>query len=317
MNKFEYNSNVKHGFPVFTTTIEANNVVRFGDENVIELTDEDKKQIKDWSKKPNIADIVYRSIAPSIYGHDFIKKGLTLAMFGGVPKDVNDKHRIRGDINMLLLGDPGTAKSQFLKYIEQIYPRVVYTTGKGASAVGLTAGVHRDPVSQEWILEAGALVLADKGVCLIDEFDKMNDQDRTSIHEAMEQQTISISKAGIVTSLQARCSVIAAANPIGGNYNTTLNFNDNVDLTDPILSRFDLLAVVKDEIDEEKDDALATFVINSHIKNHPKIIKVRNEVADENLTGEAKTEKEAELQLHEQFLTDTLLPDKYGIALEA
>lgn len=201
MNKFEYNYNVKHGFPVFSTTIEANNVVRFGDEQVVELTDEDKKSIKDWSKKPDIAEIIYRSIAPSIYGHDFIKKGLTLAMFGGVPKDINDKHRIRGDINMLLLGDPGTAKSQFLKYIEQIFPRVVYTTGKGASAVGLTAGVHRDPVSQEWILEAGALVLADKGICLIDEFDKMNDQDRTSIHEAMEQQTISISKAGIVTSL--------------------------------------------------------------------------------------------------------------------
>jgi len=187
MNRFEYGANVKHGFPVFSTTIEANNVVRFGDEQVVELTDEDKKAIKDWSKKPNIADIIYRSIAPSIYGHDFIKKGLTLAMFGGVPKDVNDKHRIRGDINMLLLGDPGTAKSQFLKYIEQIYPRVVYTTGKGASAVGLTAGVLRDPISQEWVLEAGALVLADKGICLIDEFDKMNEQDRTSIHEAMEQ----------------------------------------------------------------------------------------------------------------------------------
>lgn len=147
LNKFEYHANVKHGFPVFSTMIEANNVVRFGDENVIELTDEDKKMIKDWSKKPNIDEIVYRSIAPSIYGHTFIKKGLTLAMFSGVPKDINDKHRIRGDINMLLLGDPGTAKSQFLKYIEQIYPRVVYTTGKGASAVGLTAGVHKDPVS--------------------------------------------------------------------------------------------------------------------------------------------------------------------------
>lgn len=119
----------------------------------------------------------------------------------------------------------------------------------------------------------------------------MSDQDRTSIHEAMEQQTISISKAGIVTSLQARCSVIAAANPINGTYNTTLNFNDNVDLTDPILSRFDLLAVVRDEVDEEKDDALATFVINSHIKNHPKIIKARNEVADQNLPDESKIEK--------------------------
>lgn len=126
------------------------------------------------------------SIAPSIYGHNYIKKALALAMFGGEAKDVGGKHRIRGDINVLLLGDPGTAKSQFLKYVEQVYHRVVYTTGKGASAVGLTAGVHRDPITGEWTLEGGALVLADKGLCLIDEFDKMNDQDRTSIHEAME-----------------------------------------------------------------------------------------------------------------------------------
>lgn len=147
----------------------------------------------------------------------------------------------------------------------------MYTTGKGASAVGLTAGVHKDPVSGEWTLEGGALVLADKGICLIDEFDKMNDSDRTSIHEAMEQQSISISKAGIVTSLQARCSVIAAANPIKGTYNTALNFVDNVDLTDPILSRFDILTVIKDDVNEEADDALATFVINSHIKSHPEI----------------------------------------------
>jgi len=209
-------------------------------------------------------------------------------MFGGVAKDIGGKHRIRGDINMLLLGDPGTAKSQFLKYVEQIFPRVVYTTGKGASAVGLTAGVHKDPITQEWVLEAGALVLADKGVCLIDEFDKMNDQDRTSIHEAMEQQTISISKAGINTSLQARCSVIAAANPLKGNYNTTLNFNDNVDLTAPILSRFDLLAVVKDEVDEDYDDALATFVINSHMKNHPQIRKIEDNQENEQISEEQR-----------------------------
>lgn len=192
-------------------------------------------------------------------------------MFGGMPKDIGGKHKIRGDINVLLLGDPGTAKSQFLKYVEQVAQRCVYTTGKGASAVGLTAGVHKDPITREWTLEGGALVLADHGICLIDEFDKMNDQDRTSIHEAMEQQSISISKAGIVTSLQARCSVIAAANPIKGNYNNALNFNDNVDLTDPILSRFDILTVIKDEVNEDNDDALATFVINSHMKNHPDV----------------------------------------------
>lgn len=218
-------------------------------------------------------------------------------MFGGVPKDVGGKHKIRGDINCLILGDPGTAKSQFLKYVEKTYHRVVYTTGKGASAVGLTAGVHKDPITSEWVLEGGALVLADKGICLIDEFDKMNDKDRTSIHEAMEQQSISISKAGIVTQLQARCSVIAAANPIKGNYNTSLNFNDNVDLTDPILSRFDILAVVKDEPNEERDDLLATFVLNSHMRSHPSASKdegvadeIRKNLLDESLALEGEVE---------------------------
>lgn len=242
-----------------------------GDERVLDLTDEDKQEIRRLSREPGIAQKVFNSIAPSIYGHDFVKKGLAMAMFGGESKDVGGKHKIRGDINMLLLGDPGTAKSQFLKYIEKLYHRVVYTTGKGASAVGLTAGVNKDPVTGEWALEGGALVLADKGICLIDEFDKMNDQDRTSIHEAMEQQSISISKAGIVTSLHARCSVIAAANPLGGTYKPNMNFNDNVDLTDPILSRFDLLTVIKDDYEDEVDDALATFVLNSHMKSHPTV----------------------------------------------
>ena len=200
-NRFDYIANINHGFPVFTTIIEANYLRRFGDDTVCDLTDEDKQAIRDLAKNPNIGRRIINSVAPSIYGHQFVKKGLILAMFGGEGKDVGGKHRIRGDINCLLLGDPGTAKSQFLKYLEQIFHRCVYTTGKGASAVGLTAGVHKDAVSGEWVLEGGALVLADKGICLIDEFDKMNDQDRTSIHEAMEQQSISISKAGIVTTL--------------------------------------------------------------------------------------------------------------------
>ncbi len=198
---FDYGMNLKHGFPVFSTTIEANYVKRLGDMDLTELTEEDKVEIRKMSKDLNIERRLLASIAPSIYGHEFIKKAITLAMFGGVPKDIAGKHRIRGDINVLLLGDPGTAKSQFMKYVEKAVHRCVYTTGKGASAVGLTAGVRKDPVTHEWTLEGGALVLADKGMCLIDEFDKMNDQDRTSIHEAMEQQSISISKAGIVTSL--------------------------------------------------------------------------------------------------------------------
>ncbi|KAJ6307769.1 hypothetical protein OIU76_017541 [Salix suchowensis] len=205
-----------------------------------------KKKLKRLSKDPRIGERIIKSIAPSIYGHEDIKTALALAIFGGQEKNVEGKHRLRGDINVLLLGDPGTAKSQFLKYVEKTGQRAVYTTGKGASAVGLTAAVHKDPVTREWTLEGGALVLADKGICLIDEFDKMNDQDRVSIHEAMEQQSISISKAGIVTSLQARCSVIAAANPVGGRYDSSKTFSQNVELTDPIVSRFDILCVVKD-----------------------------------------------------------------------
>merc|ERR1712179_799008 len=146
------------------------------------------------------------------------------------------------------------AKSQFLKYIQKTAPRCVFSTGQGASAVGLTAYVQRHPATGEWTLEAGALVIADKGVCLIDEFDKMNDADRTSIHEAMEQQSISVSKAGIVTSLQARCCVIAAANPIGGRYDSTRTFAQNVNLTDPILSRFDVLCVIRDEANPIQDE---------------------------------------------------------------
>jgi DNA replication licensing factor MCM2 len=210
-----------------------------------------------------------KSIAPSIYGHECCKMALAMSLFGAVPKNVDDKHRIRGDVNVLLLGDPGTAKSQLLKYAEQTAPRAVYSAGKGASAVGLTASVHKDPITREWTLEGGALVLADRGLCLIDEFDKMNEQDRTSIHEAMEQQTISISKAGIVTSLQARCAVIAAANPIGGRYDSSHSLSENFELTDPILQRFDILCVLQDIVDPVADERLANFVTRSHMNAVP------------------------------------------------
>lgn len=277
---FDYSLNVKHGFPIFSTVIEAVSIKRQNESSLAILTDEDKIEIRNLAKNPNIGKLIIESIAPSIYGHKFIKTALALSMFGGVPKDVGGKHKIRGDINVLVLGDPGVAKSQFLKYTLQTSPRCVYTTGKGASAVGLTAGVHKDSVSKEWTLEGGALVLADKGLCLIDEFDKMNDHDRTSIHEAMEQQTISISKAGIIATLQARCAVIAVANPVKGRYDSTKTFSENVDLSDPILSRFDILCVVKDEVDLVHDHSLSTFVINSHIKNHPDGIIVSTELED-------------------------------------
>ncbi|CAA7396009.1 unnamed protein product [Spirodela intermedia] len=270
-NNFDLSLNTKNGFPVFATVVEANHVTKKHDLfSAYKLTDEDKADIEKLAKDPRIGERIVKSIAPSIYGHENIKMALALAMFGGQEKNVKGKHRLRGDINVLLLGDPGTAKSQFLKYAEKTGQRAVYTTGKGASAVGLTAAVHKDPVTREWTLEGGALVLADRGICLIDEFDKMNDQDRVSIHEAMEQQSISISKAGIVTSLQARCSVIAAANPIGGRYDSSKTFTQNVELTDPIISRFDVLCVVKDVVDPVKDEMLANFVVDSHFRSQPK-----------------------------------------------
>uniref|UniRef100_A0A803PMW9 DNA replication licensing factor MCM2 n=1 Tax=Cannabis sativa TaxID=3483 RepID=A0A803PMW9_CANSA len=270
-NNFDLSLNTKNGFPVFATVVEANYVTKKQDLfSAYKLTQEDKKEIEKLAKDPRIGERIVKSIAPSIYGHEDIKTALALAMFGGQEKNVEGKHRLRGDINVLLLGDPGTAKSQFLKYVEKTGQRAVYTTGKGASAVGLTAAVHKDPVTREWTLEGGALVLADRGLCLIDEFDKMNDQDRVSIHEAMEQQSISISKAGIVTSLQARCSVIAAANPVGGRYDSSKTFSQNVELTDPIISRFDILCVVKDVVDPIADEMLAKFVVDSHFKSQAK-----------------------------------------------
>ena len=268
-NNFDASLNTKHGFPVFKTLIEANYVCKKQDLlSSFTLVDDDLKAIMELSRKPNVAEILVNSMCPSIHGHRDIKTAVALSLFGGCEK-AHDKHRIRGDINVLLMGDPGTGKSQFLKYVEKTAHRAVYTTGKGASAVGLTASVRIDPLTREWTLEGGALVLADRGTCLIDEFDKMNDQDRTSIHEAMEQQSISISKAGIVSTLQARCAIIAAANPVKGRYDTSLTFEDNVDLTDAILSRFDIMCVVKDIVDPIKDEQLASFVLDSHIKSHP------------------------------------------------
>jgi len=269
-NTYDASVQYANGFPVFTTQLMANHISKKDDDYGSDrITEEEEQQIRKLARDPNIVDRLTRSLAPSIYGHEDIKVSLACSLFGGVPKDIQGKHRIRGDINCLVLGDPGMAKSQFLKYVQKVAHRAVYTTGQGASAVGLTAAVRRDHVTREWTLEGGALVLADNGMCMIDEFDKMNDQDRTSIHEAMEQQSISISKAGIVTTLQARCAVIAAANPIRGRYDPSESFAANVNLTEPILSRFDILCVVRDIVDPDMDQHLADHVTRSHCRSHP------------------------------------------------
>merc|ERR1719408_106303 len=265
---YDAGTNARTCFPVYRTELYAVHIKCKGDVKEMSITDDMQARIRELAATPNIRERFIASMAPSIYGMTHVKTAIALSLMSGQPKLAAGKHRIRGDINTLIVGDPGLAKSQFLKYVESVFPRAVYTTGKGASAVGLTAAVTRDENGQ-WVLEGGAMVLADNGICLIDEFDKMNDQDRTSIHEAMEQQTISISKAGIVATLQARCSVIAAANPIGGRYDPQLTFAENVELTDPILSRFDIICVLKDEVDASKDEQLAEFVVVSHMRSHP------------------------------------------------
>ncbi|CAD6921573.1 unnamed protein product [Tilletia controversa] len=236
----------------------------------MELTPEIEERIAHLKSDPALYAKLAASIAPEIYGHEDVKKVLLLLLVGGVTKVMGDGMRIRGDLNVCLMGDPGVAKSQLLKYISKVAPRGVYTTGRGSSGVGLTAAVMRDPVTEEMVLEGGALVLADNGIACIDEFDKMEEGDRTAIHEVMEQQTISISKAGITTTLNARTSILAAANPLYGRYNPRISPVDNINLPAALLSRFDILFLILDTPSRLDDERLAQHVTYVHMHNaHP------------------------------------------------
>lgn len=230
----------------------------------IAFTPEEEETFRFLASGENILERITKSIAPSIFGCPDIKKAIACMLFGGSRKRLPDGLTRRGDINLLLLGDPGTAKSQLLKFVEKVAPIAVYTSGKGSSAAGLTASVIRDPVSRHYIMEGGAMVLADGGVVCIDEFDKMREDDRVAIHEAMEQQTISIAKAGITTTLNSRCSVFAAANSVFGRWDDT-KAEENIDFMPTILSRFDMIFIVKDEHEESRDSTVARHVMNLHM----------------------------------------------------
>ena len=278
----------KSNSPLYRLRLDGNNVEFLGGKGSKtsrriqreEISPEEEKTIKSLSKSPDIYDRIIDSYAPHITGHRIIKESILLLMAGSTQRELQDGSKIRGDINIFLVGDPGTAKSEMLKFCARIAPRGLYTSGRGSTAAGLTAAVVRD-VNGIFMLEAGATVLGDQGLVCIDEFDKMKDEDRSALHEVMEQQTASIAKGGIVATLNARTSILAAANPMYGKYDPFKNITENVNLPIPLLTRFDLIFVVRDQPSKESDEKIAKHIIDLHT---PQGIDSRSLIDSETLT---------------------------------
>ena len=231
----------------------------------IDITQEEEEQILEMSRDPDMYENVRKSIAPSIYGYDDVKEALGLQLVSGFEKHLPDGARIRGDIHILLVGDPGIAKSQLLRYMTKISPRGIYTSGKSSTSAGLTATAVKDELGDgRWTIEAGALVLADKGIAAIDEMDKMDNEDKSALHEAMEQQTISVAKAGVMATLKSRCSLLAAANPKLGRFDKYEPIAPQINLTPALMSRFDLIFVLTDDPDTKRDSAIAQHILKSN-----------------------------------------------------
>ena len=264
-------------------------VIQFQHENkktgrqTFNFTEEDQRKFNLFAKTDKIYEKIAKSIAPGIFGSDDIKKAIACLLFGGCRKRLNGGVMLRGDINILLLGDPSTAKSQFLKFVERVAPIAVYTSGKGSSAAGLTASIIKDASGGEFQLEGGAMVLADGGIVCIDEFDKMRSQDRVAIHEAMEQQTISVAKAGITTTLNSRASVLAAANPIYGHIDDLKTTQEQIDFQTTILSRFDCIFLVRDIHNKERDERMAHHIVDISASNKITTRKEEGEISTNDL----------------------------------
>lgn len=251
---------------IFDIYLECNSIeVSEKEFEEVNITEKDEEEILSLSTDPTIYRKIVHSIAPTIYGNEDVKEAIALQLFGGITKEMPDGSRLRGDIHVLLIGDPGIAKSQLLRYVVKLSPRGIYTSGQSSTSAGLTATAVKDEFGDgRWTLEAGALVLADMGIAAIDEMDKMAKEDRAALHEAMEQQSISVAKAGITATLKSRCALLGAANPKLGRFDEYADIGEQINMPPSLLSRFDLIFIMTDKPDHKRDEAIAGHIIRSH-----------------------------------------------------